>query len=76
MAAPGPECLLDANLAGTLSNGDEHDVHKTDAADAESEQADKAQQDLESHRNDAQLTELFNGIHDKNRPFVFGLKLW
>ena len=41
----GAEGFADADLAGALGDGDEHDVHDADAAEREREQGDGGEED-------------------------------
>ena len=47
--APRTESFLHADLAGTLRHRNQHDVHQSDAADAERQQADEAQQNFDAN---------------------------
>ncbi len=55
MCRAGAQRLLHADLARTLRDRHEHDVHQADAADAEREKPDEGQQDLDAGRDDAEL---------------------
>ena len=46
-ALAGADRLADADLAGPLGDGDEHDVHDADAADEQRDRRDGAEQDGE-----------------------------
>ena len=45
VACGGAESFADADLAGALGDGDEHDVHDADAAEREREQSDGGEEE-------------------------------
>ena len=66
--------FLDADLARALSDGDEHDVHQADAADAERERADERQQNLEADGDDLELVHLHHKVKDHQGAAVGGIE--
>src|SRR5208337_4786916 len=52
VAAARAESFLDADFAGALGDGNEHDVHQADAAYAQREGADEAEQNLQAENDD------------------------
>src|SRR4029077_5081008 len=62
VSAPRPECFLHPDLASALGHRDQHDVHQTDAADAEGKGADEAKQNLQADGDDFELVNLFHQI--------------
>jgi len=75
VVAARAESLFDADFAGTLLNGDEHDVHESDAGDAKGERADEGEQDLEGDGDDGELMELRLEICDEDGAMVRGAKV-
>ena len=76
VAAAGAEGFEEADFAGALGDGDEHDVHDADAADAEGHGSDDAEQDLKSG---AELGELFGVLDGVQVPMALssrGSKWW
>src|SRR5579864_1923956 len=51
VARGGAKCFADADLAGTLGDGDEHDVHDADAAECKCEQGDGGEEDRHDVEN-------------------------
>src|SRR5258708_17502067 len=74
VAAAGAERLLDANFAGGLGDGDEHDIHQADATDAQREGADEGEQDLEAEGDDCELVNLLHQIKDHEGAAVGGIE--
>ena len=52
------ERFFDADLAGALLHGHQHDVHEADAGDAQRERADHGEQHLQRDGQDAELAQL------------------
>src|ERR1035438_5286290 len=67
VTASGAQRFLYADFARALGDGDEHDVHQANAADAKGEGADEAEQDLEAEGDDLEMMEPIHKIHDKQR---------
>ena len=67
VAAARAQRLLDADFAGALRDGDEHDVHQADAADAQRQGADETEQNLEADGDDFELVNLLHQIDDHTR---------
>jgi len=47
IASPGAECTADADLARSLADGGQHNIHNPDAADQERNRSDRTQNDTE-----------------------------
>src|ERR1700690_4399543 len=75
VSAPCAERFLYADFARALGDRDEHDVHQADAADAESQGADEAEQDLEANGDDLELVDLHHKIKDHEGAAVGGIEL-
>ena len=58
-----PQGAADADLAGPLGDGGQHDVHDADAADEQRDGGDQAHEQHEHELGDAGLLEQFFG-HD------------
>src|SRR5208337_580133 len=74
VAAARAQRFLHADFAGALGDGDEHDVHQADAADAEREGADETEQNLEADGDDLELVNLLHEIKDHQRAAVGGIE--
>ena len=64
------QSLLHANFAGTLLHGDEHDVHQTNAGDAQRQRSHHGQEHLQRHGQNVKLRKLRHQIGHKNRVVV------
>jgi len=71
----GAEGFTDADFAGALGDGDEHDVHDSDAAKSEGEESDGSEE--ESHDVEDTVGELcaFEGIPDPEGVEVDGVEV-
>src|SRR5579872_4446654 len=69
------QSFFHANLAGSLGDGDQHDVHESYAADAQRNSADKGQKNFQSHDDDAELLKLFLRVKHHQRPLIGGLEV-
>ena len=56
------EGFEDADLAGALGDGDQHDVHDADATDSEGHCADEAEQNFKPDGEGHDLLGVFDGI--------------
>src|SRR5205807_2869228 len=62
--AAGAERLFHSNFTSALGDGDQHDVHQTDAADAQGQRADKAKKNLQADGDDFELMNLLHQVED------------
>ncbi len=67
--------LLHADLAGALLHGDQHDVHETDAGDAEGERSHQREQHLQGERENFELMQLRHEIRDVYGVVVRGAEM-
>ena len=74
MPTAGAESFFDADLAGALSNGDQHDVHQAHAADAERQQADEPEQNLDAGGDDAQIEQIGKHVEDEDGALILGIE--
>ncbi len=75
VAAACAEGFEDADLAGALGDGDEHDVHDADAADGEGHGADDAEEDLEADGEGHDLFRVFDGVPHAESFFIGGIEV-
>ena len=66
---------MQADFAGALGDGDEHDVHDADAADGERHRADDAEQDLQGDAKLHDLLGVFDGVPGADGLFVLGVEV-
>src|ERR1039458_2697970 len=71
----GAESFFDADLAGALSDGDQHDVHQAYAADAEREQADEPEQDFDAGGDDSKVKQIGKHVEDKDGALILGVEI-
>jgi len=64
-----------ADLAGALSDGHEHDIHDTDATDAEGHCSDDAEDELERGAELHDLLRVFDGVPGGDGFVVFGVEV-
>src|SRR5664279_2933967 len=69
-----PQRLLHSDFSGALGDGDEHDVHQADAADAQREGADESEQNLETESDDLELVDLLHEIEHHECAAVGGIE--
>ncbi len=75
VAAAGAEGFHDADFAGSLGDGDQHDVHDADAADGEGHGADDAEKDLKSDGEGYDAFGIFDGVPGVDGFFVAGIEV-
>src|SRR6185369_2421491 len=75
VATAAAERFLDTDLARALSHGDEHDVHQSNAADAECKRADECEQNLEPGNDDAELLQLLHHVVQMDGALVVRLEV-
>src|ERR1700761_5079350 len=75
VAAARAEGFEDADLAGALGDGDEHDVHDADAADGEGHGADDAEQDLKADGEGHDLLRVLDGVPHTEGLFIGGVEV-
>ena len=73
--APRAQGFLYANLAGALRHRHQHDVHQPNAADAERQQADEAEQNLDSDCDDLQFAQLVHAVEHEYGSLVLGIEI-
>src|ERR1019366_3584498 len=66
----GAESFFDADFAGALGNGDQHDVHQAHAADAKRKQADEPEQNLDAGGDDAQIEQIGKHVEDEDGALI------
>src|ERR1035437_1272213 len=69
------ERLFDADFAGALLHGHQHDVHQPDAGDAQGERADQGEQHLQGDGQHLELLELGEQVGDEDGAFIGGAKV-
>src|SRR2546427_12414819 len=74
MPAVGTQGFLHTDLASALGHGYQHDVHQPHATDAERQQADEAQQDLDSCGDHVQIEQICENVEDKDCALVFRIE--
>ena len=67
--------LLHADLAGSLSDRNQHDIHQPDAADSQRKRANESHQDLQSHGDDFELVHLRHQVEYSHRLVSVWLNL-
>ena len=67
--------FLHADLPGALLHRDQHDVHQPDAADSQSQRADKGQQHLERGGHDRELVKILLEVGDEHGPAIIGAEV-
>src|SRR5271166_6184289 len=75
VAPAAAQRLFHADLARTLGDRDQHDVHQADPADAQRKRADEGQQNLQPCDDDIELFQLLHHVVDEHRTFVVGLEV-
>src|SRR5579863_10454678 len=66
--------LLDADFAGSLRYGNQHDVHQSHSADAQRQQSDKTQQHFYSNRDHMEVREILYRVEDKDGAVILGIE--
>src|ERR1700679_1971494 len=69
------QSFFHADFAGALGDGDQHDVHEADATDTEREQADEAEENFDSGRDDLQVEEISKDVEHENGALIFGVEV-
>src|ERR1019366_1456593 len=75
VATPAAERLFHANLARALGHRYQHDVHQSDAANAQRQRADEGQQNLQARGDDLELLQLLHHVEDEYGALVIRLEV-
>src|SRR5664279_4643241 len=75
VAPTATEGLFHADLSGALGDRYQHDIHQSDAADAQRQRADESQQYLQARGDDLELLQLPHHIEDEHGALVVVLEV-